>query len=224
MNRDILQIVIFIDSFFVNNRNLSFQIDYVVCLIDAIDKINILHWSFVKCKRMIRNIFVFELYVMIHEFDIAAMLKATLKKMLQFDILLMICIDSKSFYDCFVKLKIIQKKRLMIDVMSFRQLYKRRKIIEMKWIQNINNSIDSITKTKTSSIFKILIDSNRINFIIIEWIERGIEIEDKKKWNMSIFMYVKKHLKMKLILKKNFRSYRTLIEKNQFRCDQMKKQ
>ena len=39
--------------------------------------------------------------------------------MLQFNILLMICTDSKFLYKYFVKLKIIYEKRLMINVMNF---------------------------------------------------------------------------------------------------------
>ena len=67
-----------------------------------------------------------------HEFDMRAMLKTTIKKMLQSDISLMICTDSKFLYEYFVKLKIIYEKRLMIDVMSFRQSYERREIIEIR--------------------------------------------------------------------------------------------
>ena len=115
----------------------------------------------------------FELYDMNYKFDIKTMLKTTVKKMLQFDILLMICIDFKSLYECFVKLKIIYEKRLMINVMNFRQSYEKRKIIEIRWHDKNNNSVDFMTKIKTSSILKILIDSNRINFNAIQWIERS---------------------------------------------------
>ena len=51
--------------------------------------------------------------------------------MLQFDISLMICIDFKSLYKCLIKLKIIYEKQLMINVINFRQLYEKRKIIEI---------------------------------------------------------------------------------------------
>ena len=54
------------------------------------------------------------------------------KKMLQFDISLMICTDFKFLYECFVKLKIIYEKRLMIDVMSLRQSYEKREITEVR--------------------------------------------------------------------------------------------
>ena len=60
------------------------------------------------------------------------MLKTTVERMLQSDISLMICTDFKFLYECFVKLKIIYEKRLMIDVMNFRQSYERRKIIEIR--------------------------------------------------------------------------------------------
>ena len=45
-----------------------------------------------------------------HEFDMKAMLKTTVERMLQFDISLVICIDSKFLYECFVKLEIIYEK------------------------------------------------------------------------------------------------------------------
>ena len=48
-----LRLMIFIDFFFVNNWNFSFQINYLIFLIDAVNWINILHWSLIKCKRMI---------------------------------------------------------------------------------------------------------------------------------------------------------------------------
>ena len=69
---------------------------------------------------------------MTHEFDFEAVIKTTLFKLLQKNISLVLCIDSKSLYDCLVRLEITQKKRLMIDVMSFKQSYERREIIEIK--------------------------------------------------------------------------------------------
>ena len=97
----------------------------------------------------------------------------------------MICTDFKFLYEYFVKLKIIYEKRLMIDVMNFRQSYEKREIIEIRWIDENNNSVDFITKIKTSSILKILIDSNRINFNAIQWIERSDKSrmsKNKKNW------------------------------------------
>ncbi len=44
LNQSSLQLVIFSDSFFANNRDLFSQIDYVICLADSINTTNILHW------------------------------------------------------------------------------------------------------------------------------------------------------------------------------------
>ena len=95
--------------------------------------------------------------------DMKTALEKTIKRMLQFYLLLMTCIDFKILYKCFVKLKIIYKKHLIIDVMNFRQSYERREITEIWWIDENNNSADFMTKIKTSSILKILINNNRIN-------------------------------------------------------------
>jgi Na+/phosphate symporter len=61
----------------------------------------------------------------------------------------------------------------MIDVMILRQFYKRREITKMIWIHDINNSVDSMIKTKSSSALKTMIDINQINLNIIEWMKRA---------------------------------------------------
>jgi hypothetical protein len=135
--------------------------------------VNIVHWSSIKCKRVTRSVLAAELYALAHDFDLDAALKATLSAILDRLVSLILCIESKSLYDCLIKLDRMQKKRLMINVMSFRQSYERRKITEIKWIHEINNSIDSMIKIKAFSILKTLIDINTINMNINEWIERS---------------------------------------------------
>ena len=68
----------------------------------------------------------------VHGFDIAYLIKTILNLILYKDILLVICTDSKSFYNCLVKLGITQEKRLIIDVISMREAYKRREIAQVK--------------------------------------------------------------------------------------------
>ena len=72
-----------------------------------------------------------------------------------------------------MRLRTIEKKRLMIDVMNLRQSYERREITEIKWIDENSNSIDVIIKSKIIFALKILIDTNKINLTAIEWIERS---------------------------------------------------
>jgi hypothetical protein len=182
LNRSILRLMIFIDSSFVNNSDLFSQIDYVICLADATHA-NILHWSSIKCKRIIRSVLATELFAMIHDFDVESILKWILIKLLdeKISISLILSTDSKSLYDCLIRLSITIEKRLMIDVMILRQFYERREITEMIWIHDINNSANSMIKIKSSTALKTMIDINKINLNTTEWVKRARETVNQGK-------------------------------------------
>ena len=59
----------------------------------------------------------------------------------------------------------------MVNLMCLRQLYKCRKIAEIKQIKGNTNPADSITKLKVYNILKQLINTNKVNISIIEWIK-----------------------------------------------------
>lgn len=118
---------------------------------------------------------------MAHGFDIGAIIKATLGKVLQAEIPLIFCTDSKSLYYYLVKLETTHEKRLMIDVMRLRQSYERREITEIKWIHGHNNPADSMTKSKPFSALRTLIDANRINLDTTVWVERAADIKKEKE-------------------------------------------
>ena len=59
----------------------------------------------------------------------------------------------------------------MIDIMCLHQLYKRREIAKVKWINGDSNPIDAITKNKPLSALKRLIDTNQIELKTVEWVE-----------------------------------------------------
>ena len=52
--------------------------------------------------------------------------------------------------------------------MCLYQLYKRKEIIKVKWINSNNNPINLITKGKTSTALKKLIDINYLKLQTIE--------------------------------------------------------
>lgn len=62
----------------------------------------------------------------------AASVKSTVDLILNIDLLLVLYTDSKSLYDCLIKLGTTQEKRLMIDVMCLRQAYEHKEITEVK--------------------------------------------------------------------------------------------
>ncbi|KHJ31246.1 hypothetical protein EV44_g0287 [Erysiphe necator] len=173
LNIHTLRLVVFTDASFANNRDLSSQIGFVITLADDSNKANIIHWSSLKCKRVTRSILASELYAVAHGFDTAIVLKSTIEKILQKNNLpLILCADSKSLYDCLVKLGTTQEKRLMVDLMCIRQSYERRQITEIRWIDGNSNPADAMTKGQPCSALTRLIDTNMINITPFGWVER----------------------------------------------------
>ena len=121
---------------------------------------------------------------MTHDFDADAVLKTTLNRILNISVFMIICTDFKSLYDCLMKLKSTQEKRLMIDFMCLCQFYERRKIAKIRWIDDDKNSIDVMTKSKACSALQDLINSNKISLDAEEWVERD-EMNIESEWWMS---------------------------------------
>jgi len=69
---------------------------------------------------------------MAYGFNIGAVIKLTVNKILNINLPLIICTDLKSLYNCLVRLSTTQEKRLIINVIYLRQAYKRREITEVK--------------------------------------------------------------------------------------------
>ena len=55
--------------------------------------------------------------------------------------------------------------------MCLHQAYKRREITEVKWINGRDNPVDAMTKAKPCQALKTLIDTNKLNLKITEWVE-----------------------------------------------------
>ena len=59
----------------------------------------------------------------------------------------------------------------MVNLMCLRQAYKRHEIMEVKWISGKNNPVDAMTKVKLCQALKTLININKLNLKVIEWVE-----------------------------------------------------
>jgi hypothetical protein len=171
LNRNQLRLMIFTDAAFANTIDLHNQIDYVICLTNDIHA-NLIHWSSIKCKRITRSVLTIELYAMINDFDVEAIIKSIIERMLHIFLSLILLTDSKSLFDCLIKLDTTSEKRLMIDLMCLRQSYERREIAEIRWIDENINLADAKTKSKLCNALINLIDINTIELKITEWIER----------------------------------------------------
>jgi hypothetical protein len=170
---NVAKIFIFADESFANNKDLSSQLGFLVVLAhenhlkSSFALIgNIMHWSSTKCKRIIRSTLASEVYGMINGVNIGIALATTLEMIItrfnQPEIPLVICTNSYSLYECLVKLGITQEKRLMIDILALRQLYKRKEIAEIRWIYNRDNFADAFIKATANSSLEQLVSTNKL--------------------------------------------------------------
>jgi hypothetical protein len=60
----------------------------------------------------------------------------------------------------------------MVDLICLRQSYEQHEIIEIKWISNGTNLADAITKSKPCLALKHLVDTNKLDLQVVEWVER----------------------------------------------------
>ena len=60
----------------------------------------------------------------------------------------------------------------MVDLICLHQAYERREITKVKWISSNNNPADAITKAKPCQALKTLININKLDLKVNEWVER----------------------------------------------------
>ncbi|KAF1975902.1 hypothetical protein BU23DRAFT_578763 [Bimuria novae-zelandiae CBS 107.79] len=93
------KLIVFVDSFFTNNKDLSSQLGFILMLINKSINVNntfticgnVIHYSLIKCKRVTRSVLASKIYGII------------ITERLGLPIVpLVICIDSYSLYECLI--------------------------------------------------------------------------------------------------------------------------
>lgn len=107
-----------------------------------------------------------------HAFDSAAPIQSAIAAIIGKPLPLVVCTDSKSLYECLVKLGTTMERPLMIDLMCLRQSYERQEIAEVKWIDGHSNPADAMTKHKPCGALKSLLDTIKLKLTVDGWVER----------------------------------------------------
>jgi hypothetical protein len=56
----------------------------------------------------------------------------------------------------------------MIDIIAFCQLYKHRKLLEIRWINRTNNPVDNIIKAILNKVLEGFINTNELQVRVEE--------------------------------------------------------
>jgi hypothetical protein len=142
---DHMKLFVFVDSSFVNNKDFSSQIRYLIILANEtankaanettngmdefIIKGNLIHYSLTKSKRVTRSILASEIYGIVGGINMAITINTTIRMITsQLELpptAITVCTDSYSLYEYLVKLGTTKEKCLMINIMALCQSYKQ---------------------------------------------------------------------------------------------------
>jgi len=184
------KVMVFTDGSFANNADMTSQIGYIVTLVNETNRTdeeftfrgNIIHWSSTKCKRVTRSVLASEIYGAAGGVDTGFVVAETIRMVTErlgiVRVPLIICTDSYSLYECLVKLGTTSEKRLMIDIMALRQMYERREIDDIVWINGHDNPADAMTKASPNKALEKLITTNELTVGIEGWVDRKRKRED----------------------------------------------
>jgi hypothetical protein len=184
------KLFIFVDGSFANNKDLSSQIGSLIILgteqpqeFEFTLKGNIVHWSSTKAKRVTRSVLASEILAMSDGVDKGYVIASTISQILkQLDlppIPIIVCTDSYSLYECLVKLGTTKEKRLMVDIMALRESYENRDILEIRWINGLDNPADALTKKNPNNCLSTLITTNQLDIRVEGWVKRPKNIDTK---------------------------------------------
>ena len=134
------KLYVFVNESFANNKDLSSQLEYLIILVNKGTKGkgefnlygNLIDFRSIKCKRVTHSMLALEVYGIVAGVNMAYAIGTIIKMITQQlnlpRIPTIVCTDSYSLYKCLVKLGTTKEKRLIIDIMAIRQLYKRREL------------------------------------------------------------------------------------------------
>ena len=86
LNLEQVKLFVFINSSFINNKDFSFQISYLIILINKtkgtnkfVIKGNLIYYSSIKSKRVTRSVLAFKIYGMVKSVNIAIIINIIIK-------------------------------------------------------------------------------------------------------------------------------------------------
>lgn len=172
LDMDRLELRIYADASFACNDDLSSQIGFIILMCDSSNVSDILYYASKKCKRKVRSIMAAEVCAFMDAFDVGTVMARDLRSLLGKDIPINMFTDSKQLFDALTRGKQTTEKRLMIDIASAREAYKRFEIQAVGLVRGDQNPADGLTKENDNGALDALLESSLDGTDVELWIDR----------------------------------------------------
>lgn len=111
---------------------------------------------------MTRSVLAPEVFAVVHAFDYASTLRATISDMFGRSILITVYTDSKSLYDTLTGINATSEKRWLFDLAILREAYELHEIAEIIWVPSSDNPADAMTKYSAKLALRMCMKTNAI--------------------------------------------------------------
>lgn len=165
-------LAVYTDASFATNKDLSSQLGFVVLLTDASKKCALLHWNSYKSHRVTRSVLGSEVYAFCDGMDVGISFQLALEPILGRKVNLNMYTDSKSLFDTIITRSQTSEKRLLIDISSVREAYRKKEISNVAWVRSEYNLADALTKESKENILNSVLETWLLNHPVEQWIIR----------------------------------------------------
>ena len=172
LDRETLHIRTYAYSSHANNKVLSTQLGFIICLCDAKDNVSIISYRSYKCRRKTRSALASECHAFADAFDYSYLLKYDIEQLLQQRIPIQMFTDSKSLFDVIVRASMSSERRLMIDISATREAYERNEIADIGLIGSEHNLADCMTKIMALKQLLHVLSTQKLNHPIEQYVIR----------------------------------------------------
>ena len=130
--------------------NVSSSLGYIQFIVDQNDNCSAISWRANKIKRVCRSTLAAETMALIEGIEECLYLKSVLEE-LGSSLPITAIVDSKCLHDAIYSTKLVDDKRLRIDIAALKQLIDQKKVAEIKWCSSEKQLANALTKRGASA-------------------------------------------------------------------------
>ena len=146
-----MRLILFSDASYANLPDgISSSLGYIIFIVDCNNNCSVISWKANKIKRICRSTLAAEAMSLVEGLEECLYLKEVMKE-LGFVLPIVAFVDNKSLQDSIYSSKLVDDKRLRIDIASLQQLCALNKVEEVKWCPGEKQLANALTKRGASA-------------------------------------------------------------------------